>query len=202
MKLLQIDSSVLGDNSVSRKLTAKITADWQVAHPGTEVDYLDLAATAPGHLSGEALGSRFVPADNHSAVQKEEAAYAETLLTQFFAADVIVVGAPMYNFTVPSQLKSWIDRILQAGRTFSYSTTGPVGLAGGKTVIIASTRGGLHSGEAHVAHDHQENYLKTVFGFVGITDVRIVRAEGLSMGEDAKNAAIASAHAEIAALNA
>lgn len=202
MKLLHIDSSVLGGNSVSRKLTAKIVADWQAAHPGTEVDYLDVAATAPVHLSGEALGSRFVPADNHSSVQKEEAAYAEALLAQFFAADVIVVGAPMYNFTVPSQLKSWIDRVLQAGRTFSYGANGPVGLAGGKTVIIASTRGGVYSNAAMDALEHQESYLKTVFGFIGITDIRIVRAEGLNMGDDAKNAGIAAAHAEIAALHA
>ncbi|GAB7126450.1 FMN-dependent NADH-azoreductase [Silvimonas sp. JCM 19000] len=203
MKLLHIDSSVLADNSVSRKLTAKIVAEWQAAHPGTEVAYLDLAVAAPGHLSGEILGARFVPAEGHSAVQKEETAYTEALLEQFFAADVIVVGAPMYNFSVPSQLKAWIDRILQAGRTFRYGANGPEGLAGGKTVIIASTRGGPYStSEVMRARDHQEAYLKTVFGFVGITDVRIVRAEGLNMGEEAKNAALASAHADIAALNA
>ncbi|MFM9901292.1 MAG: FMN-dependent NADH-azoreductase, partial [Polaromonas sp.] len=109
------------------------------------------------------------------------------------------VGAPLYNFSVPTQLKAWVDRVAQAGRTFSYTQTGPVGLAGGKTVIIASTRGGAYStSDAGNAMEHQESYLKTVFGFFGITDIRIVRAEGLAMGDAAKAAALAAAQAEMA----
>ena len=203
MKLLHIDSSVLGDNSVSRKLTANITKAYQAANPTAEVQYLDLAASEPSHLSGEALGHRFVPAESHTEVQKREAAYGEALLTQFLAADVIVVGAPMYNFSIPSQLKSWIDRIAVAGRTFKYTENGPVGLATGKTVVVASSRGGVYSSnEALRALDHQEAYLRTVFGFVGITDVRFVRAEGVSQGDEKKAAAFANAEKEIAALTA
>jgi FMN-dependent NADH-azoreductase len=111
---------------------------------------------------------------------------------------VIVVGAPLYNFSIPSQLKAWIDRVAQVGRTFKYTETGPVGLAGGKTVIVASTRGGMYStSEGGRAMEHQESYLQTVFGFFGISDVRIVRAEGLSMGEAGKAQALASAHTDI-----
>ncbi|MDR3430106.1 MULTISPECIES: FMN-dependent NADH-azoreductase [Silvimonas] len=203
MKLLHIDSSVLADNSVSRKLTARIAKEWQAARPGTQVQYLDLATAEPAHLSGEALGARFVPAESHTELQKRETAYTEDLLQQFLGADVIVVGAPMYNFSIPSQLKAWIDRIAVAGRTFKYGENGPVGLAGGKTVVVVSTRGGVYStSEAMRALDHQESYLTTVFGFLGITDVRFVRAEGTSMGDAKKAEAVAGAEAEIAALTA
>ena len=110
----------------------------------------------------------------------------------------MVIGAPFYNFGVPSQLKAWIDRLAQAGRTFKYTDRGPVGLAGGKTMIVASTRGGIYSGsEAASVMDHQESYLKVVFGFFGITDVRFVRAEGMAMGEAPKAAGIASARSGI-----
>jgi FMN-dependent NADH-azoreductase len=199
-KLLHIDSSILGGNSVSRQLTAQIVDSWKAAHPGTEVSYLDLAVNTPSHLSAESLGFR-MPADaDLSDVQKRENAVSETLVSQCLAADVVVVGAPMYNFTIPTQLKAWIDRIAQVNRTFKYTEKGPVGLAGGKTVIVASARGGAYStSDAGNAMEHQESYLKTVFGFFGITDVRLVRAEGLAMGEAAKAAAIAAAQSDIAA---
>ena len=119
---------------------------------------------------------------------------SEALVSQFLAADVIVVGAPMYNFTVPSQLKAWIDRIAQSGRTFKYTDKGAVGLATGKTVIVASSRGGAYStSEGGRAMEHQESYLKVVFGFFGITDVRFVRAEGVGLGDAAKAQALADA---------
>ena len=127
-------------------------------------------------------------------MQKRENAVSEALVSQFLAADVIVIGAPLYNFSIPSQLKSWIDRIAQAGRTFTYTDKGPKGLAGGKTVIVASTRGGVYStSEGGRAMEHQESYLQTVFGFLGITDVRFVRAEGLAMGDAVKAQALAAA---------
>lgn len=199
MKLLHIDSSPLADNSVSRRLTRSAVAQWQAQHPGTQVEHLDLAADAPTHLNIDSLGFRLGPdAEGLSDVQRRENAISERLVTQFLAADVIVLGAPMYNFSVPSQLKAWIDRIAQAGRTFTYTEQGPKGLAGGKTVIIASTRGGVYSG-AGAAMDHQESYLKTVFGFLGITDIRFVRAEGVAMGDEAKAKALAAADLEIQA---
>jgi FMN-dependent NADH-azoreductase len=198
LKLLHIDSSPLGANSVSRELTRRTVAQWQASHPGTTVEYLDLAVDAPSHLDGDSLGFRLGLDDaSLTEVQKRENAVSEKLVSQFLAADVVVVGAPMYNFSVPSQLKAWIDRIAQVGRTFKYTDKGPQGLAGGKTVIVASTRGGAYS--ALPALDHQESYLRTVFGFVGITDVRFVRAEGLAMGDAAKAAALASAEADIQA---
>ncbi len=200
MKLLHIDSSVLGENSVSRQLTSRIVAEWSAQHPGTTVDYLDLALEAPSHLSVDSLGFRLGADANLTDVQRRENEVSEALVSQFLAADVIVVGAPLYNFSVPSQLKAWIDRVAQVGRTFKYTDKGPVGLAGGKTVIVASTRGGVYStSEQGRALEHQESYLQTVFGFFGITDVRFVRAEGVAMGDEAKARALADAQRDIAA---
>jgi len=198
MKLLHIDSSALGANSVSRQLTARIVAQWRAAHPDLVVEYLDLAQDAPSHLSLESLGFRSAPgAQGQTEVQRRENAISEKLVSQFVAADVVVVGAPMYNFSIPSQLKAWIDRVAQVGRTFKYTETGPVGLAGGKTVIVASSRGGVYStSEGGRAMEHQESYLQTVFGFFGITDVRFVRAEGIAMGDAKKAEAMASAALE------
>ncbi|RYX98172.1 MAG: FMN-dependent NADH-azoreductase [Comamonadaceae bacterium] len=199
-KLLHIDSSILGGNSVSRQLTAQIVASYRAAHPETEVSYLDLAVNTPSHLSIESLGFRMPAGADLTDAQKRENAVSEALVSQFLASDVIVVGAPLYNFTIPTQLKAWIDRIAQVGRTFKYTETGPVGLAAGKTVIVASSRGGAYStSDAGQAAEHQESYLKVIFGFFGITDVRFVRAEGLAMGEAAKTAALAAAQADVVA---
>lgn len=198
MKLLHIDSSVLAANSVSRNLTQQIVTEWVANHPNTTVEYLDLAEQAPNHLSADSLGFRLPAGATLSDVQKAENAISESLVQQFLGADVIVVGAPLYNFSVPSQLKAWIDRVAQVGRTFKYTEKGPVGLAGGKTVIVASTRGGLYStSEGGRAMEHQESYLQTVFGFFGITDVRIVRAEGLATGDAGRAQALASASSDI-----
>ena len=200
MKLLHIDSSALGTQSVSRRLTAKIAKQWQAAHPGTVVDYLDLVANPPAHLSADSLGFRMGPAAaGITEVQRQENAISEALVSQFLAADVVVLGAPMYNFSVPSQLKAWIDRIAQAGRTFTYTDKGPKGLAGGKTVVVVSSRGGAYGDES--AYDHQESYLKTLFGFLGVSDFRVVRAEGLAMGDAAKTQAVEAAMTQIKALS-
>jgi FMN-dependent NADH-azoreductase len=198
MKLLHIDSSAMGAQSVSRELTRRAVAQWQESHPGTTVEYLDLAVDAPSHLDIDSLGFRLGLDDARlTDAQRRENAVSERLVTQFLAADVVVLGAPMYNFSVPTQLKAWIDRIAQAGRTFKYTEQGPVGLAGGKTLIVVSSRGGAYSQPAMAALDHQESYLRTVFGFFGVTDVRFVRAEGVAMGEAAKTKAIAAADADI-----
>lgn len=198
-KLLHIDSSALGADSVSRRLTARLVAQWVAEHPDTVVEHLDLAVDAPSHLSRDSLGFRLPPgAAGIGEVQRHENAVSERLVSQFLASDVIVVGAPMYNFSVPSQLKAWIDRVAQVGRTFRYTEKGPQGLAGDKTVIVASTRGGMYAANPALAGlDHQESYLRTVFGFFGVTDLRVVRAEGMAMGEAAKASALASADLEI-----
>lgn len=198
MKLLHIDSSILSSNSVSRQLTADTVAQWVKTHPGTEVDYLDLAVQAPSHLSSDSLGFRAPAGTQHTEVQQRENAVSEALVRQFLAADVIVVGAPLYNFSIPTQLKAWIDRIAQPGRTFQYTANGPEGLAKGKTVIVVSSRGGVYStSEGGRAMEHQESYLQTVLGFFGVTDVRFVRAEGVAMGEAAKANALSSAQLHI-----
>lgn len=202
MKLLHIDSSILETNSVSRQLSAQIVAQWCANHPGTVVDYLDLAIQPPSYLSADSIGFRVAPgSEGLTDVQKRENAHSEALVSQFLAADVIVVGAPLYNLSIPSQLKSWIDRVAQVGRTFKYTDKGPQGLAGDKIVIVASTRGGIYSTSAvGQAMEHQESYLKAIFGFFGISDVRIVRAEGLAMGEAHKAQALAAANDDVVAL--
>jgi len=198
MKLLHVDSSVLGTNSVSRQLTAEIVAEWRKNHSHTKVEYLDLAVDAPNHFNADALGIKVGVQAEPTEAQRRENEVSERLVTQFLDADVIVIGAPLYNFTVPTQLKAWIDRLAQAGRTFKYTDKGAVGLAGGKTVIVASTRGGIYStSEGGQAMEHQESYLKVIFGFFGITDVRFVRAEGIGLGDAAKAAAFTAARADI-----
>nr|WP_294973018.1 FMN-dependent NADH-azoreductase [uncultured Pseudomonas sp.] len=196
MKLLHIDSSILGDNSASRQLSAELVAAWAAAEPGINVTYRDLAADAISHLSSASLVAAGTPAEMRDAAQQHEAALGETSIEEFLAADAIVIGAPMYNFSIPSQLKAWIDRIAVAGKTFRYTESGPVGLAGGKKVIIVSTAGGIHTGQATgVAH---ENYLQLVLNFLGVTDIEVVRAEGLAYGEEPRRNAIAGAQASIA----
>ncbi|WP_207481949.1 FMN-dependent NADH-azoreductase [Arenibaculum pallidiluteum] len=202
MKLLHVDSSPLGGASVSREVTAAIVAQLLQADPGAEVTYRDLAASPPNHLSAEILAA-MMQADPAalSAEQKAELALSETLVTEFLAADVVVIGAPMYNFSIPTQLKAWLDRIARAGRTFRYTENGAVGLAGGKRVFIASSRGGIYAGTpAETALDHQEAYLKAFLAFVGITEPTIVRAEGAAMGPEARAKGLGEAHGRIAEL--
>jgi len=203
LKLLHIDSSITGENSASRKLSQQIVNAWVAQHPGTHVQHLDLVAHAPQHFTMNAMAPRTGQTDGLSSEQIAENTLSETLVSDFLAADVIVIGAPLYNFSIPTQLKAWIDRIAQPGRTFRYTAQGPEGLAKGKTVIIASSRGGVYSTEETLqALEHQESYLKVVMGFFGITDIRVVRAEGLAMGPDAVAAAFSSASSEIAAATA
>ena len=200
MKILHIDSSILGANSVSRQLTAEVVASLTAANADAQVEYLDLAVNAPPHLGADAIGFRTGQAAATDA-ERAQNALSEQLVSQFLAADVLVMGAPFYNFTIPSQLKAWIDRVLQAGRTFRYTANGPEGLAGDKQVIVVESRGGIYSTtEAGRAAEHQETFLQTIFGFVGIHDVQFIRAEGLGMGPEARAAGIAAAQAQIAAL--
>ncbi len=203
MTILHIDSSVLGENSVSRGLTAAIVERQKALRPELEVVYLDLAAQAPGHLSPAHIGAMFGHAPTDPAVIADIEA-AAPFVDQLLAADVIVIGAPMYNFTIPTQLKAWIDRVLVRGKTFKYSEAGvPVGLVpAGKKVIVASTRGGVYSEGSPLAFlDHQESLLKAALGFIGVTDVTFIRAESVAVPA-LKPASIAAAEAQIAALAA
>ncbi|QXZ10867.1 NAD(P)H-dependent oxidoreductase [Comamonas sp. Y33R10-2] len=200
MQILHIDSAITGSSSVTRELTADIVSSLKQANAQAKVDYLDLAVNAPSHLSAQSLGFR-TGQEATTEVERQENALTAALLKQFMAADVIVVGAPFYNFTIPSQLKAWLDRVAQAGHTFKYTATGPVGLAGNKKVIVASARGGAYfTSEIGQAMEHQESYLRVMFGFMGITDFSIVRAEGVAMGPEAKAAAMQAAKEQIAAV--
>ncbi|MGA6106489.1 FMN-dependent NADH-azoreductase [Pseudomonas solani] len=198
MKLLHLDSSILGDASASRQLSGAVVQAWQAAEPAAQVSYRDLATDAYAHLSAASLVAGGTPAELRDAAQKAEVNLAEETLEEFLAADAIVIGAPMYNFTVPTQLKAWIDRIAVAGKTFAYDENGPKGLAGGKKVVIVSTAGGIHAGQA--SGQAHEAYLLQVLGFLGITDIEIVRAEGLAYGEDPRANAIKGAQQRIGEL--
>jgi FMN-dependent NADH-azoreductase len=200
MNLLHIDSSALGDFSVSRELSAAVATALQAAGPAARYRYRDLAAAPPAHLTGALLQALRAP-DGATAGVTGDVQLTDELLQEFLAADVVIIGAPMYNFSVPSTLKAWIDRVAQAGKTFRYTAEGPVGLAGGKRVIIVSTRGSLIEGSAaQLALDHQEAYLRTVFGFFGIADISVLRAEGIGLGPDARKAALAQAHESVHSL--
>jgi FMN-dependent NADH-azoreductase len=188
MKLLHLDSSALGASSVTRELSAAIVARWQDAVPGLSVDYRDLDNNPLPHLTGGVLGGADAAA----------AAESNATMDQFLAADVIVIGAPMYNFGIPSTLKAWIDRVAVAGKTFRYTENGPEGLAVGKRMVIASGRGGVY-GDSSPA-DFQEAYLRHTFGFLGITDIAFVRAEGVAYSPQHRTDAMAAAHAAIPAL--
>lgn len=181
MNLLHVDSSALGTHSVSRELSRAVLESIKRAHPGAKLTYRDLAANPLPH---------WAPAPD--APNPAERGGSEAL-DEFLAADVVVVGAPMYNFSIPSTLKAWIDRLAIAGKTFRYTAAGPEGLAGGKRVIIASSRGGIYSEGPAEAMDFQEDYLRKVFGFFGVTDIEVVRAEGVNLGPEQKAQAVANA---------
>ena len=200
MRLLHIDSSILGSHSVSRVLSREIVDAEVRRQPGLKVAYRDLAAQPLDHITGMHLAARQSgTADFPLSVQKD-IARGDAALEEFLAADVIVVGTPMYNFTIPSQLKAWIDRLAVAGKTFAYGPDGPTGLLPGKKIIVASSRGGIYSPGAPAAFlDHQETYLKAIFGFMGITDIQFVRAEGVAVA-DARPKAMEAARAAILGL--
>ena len=200
MKLLHLDSSILGQNSVSRQLTAAVVEAVRAKHADVQTSYRDLAAQPIAHLSGEIIGANFTAEADWTETQRSESVLSNALIEEFLATDVLVIGAPMYNFSIPSQLKSWIDRVAAAGRTFKYGANGPEGLAGGKKVVIVSSRGGVYSTEQGQLMDFQEDYLRTVLGFLGITDIAFIRAEAVNMGEDKRATAIHAAKEAIAKL--
>ena len=203
MQLLHVDSSILGPNSVSRSLSAAIVEQQKALHPGIAVTYRDLAAEAPLHLSGAHLAA-WQGATPDDAAVVSDVAKGTALLDELFAADIIVIGAPMYNFSIPSQLKAWIDRLLIAGKSFRYGAAGPEGLLPkGKKVFIASSRGGAYGPETPAAFlEHQETYLRVALGFIGLTELTVIRAEGVAKGPAAREAALTGAKQEILALAA
>ncbi|WP_433884318.1 FMN-dependent NADH-azoreductase [Pseudomonas vranovensis] len=195
MKLLHIDSSILGDNSASRQLSRSVVEAWKAAEPSLQVTYRDLAGDAISHFSAATLVAAGTPEELRDAAQQHEARLSAETLQEFLDADAVVLAAPMYNFTVPTQLKAWIDRVAVAGKTFRYTEAGPEGLCGNKKVILVSTAGGLHAGQP-TAVGHEE-FLKVFLGFIGITDLEIVRAHGLAYGDEHRAKALNAAQVQI-----
>jgi FMN-dependent NADH-azoreductase len=193
MKLLHIDASILGGNSVSRQLSAAAVERLRKTTPNLDVTYRDISATPLSHLTGEHLAAAHGATPETAAVRDDIAA-SVTALDEFLAADIVVIGAPMYNFTIPSQLKAWIDRILVAGKTFKYSDKGVEGLAGNKRVIVAISRGGFYGADTSAAAgEHLETYLRWVFGFIGINNPEIIAADGIQIGPEQREKAVAGA---------
>lgn len=195
-KLLFVTSSILGENSKSRALGREFVEAWTRHHPGTRIVERDLAAEAVPHVTGTVFGAAVTPAGNRSPEQAEAAALADRLIEELEAADVIVLAAPMYNFSVPSTVKAWIDHVVRAGRTFRYGANGPEGLLRGKKVFIVTARGGVYSQGPGKSMDFHEPYLRGVLGFVGLTDISFIYAEGLAVPEVAVGA-IETARASI-----
>src|SRR5580693_7661024 len=189
MKLLHIDSSVLGPHSVSRKVSAAIVERFKKTTPSLDVVYRDLTTAPLAHLSGLHLAA--AQGATPEATLQEDLTAGRTALEEFLVSDIVVIGAPMYNFTIPSQLKAWIDRIMVAGKTFKYGAAGPEGLAGDKRVIIAVSRGGFYgAGTPAAALEHLETYLRGVFGFIGVTRLEFISADGIQVGPEHREKAL------------
>lgn len=197
MKILQINASARSNGANSTRVADAITARLQAARPDAVVETLDLAREPHPVLDEPALGALFTPAAQRSAEQAARVAIDDARIAQLQSADAIVIGVPMYNFGVPVQLKAWIDAVARAGVTFRYTATGPEGLVKGKKVYVALARGGVYRDSPT---DSQVPYLKTMLGFLGMTDVEFVYAEGLAMGEESVQRAFADAQAQIDAL--
>ena len=202
MNLLHVDGSILGSNSVSRTVSAAIVDRLRAEIPELSVTDRDLAAAPLPHLSGAHLAGQQPNASNTPDVQ-HDVEQGRRALEEFLAADIVVVGAPMYNFTVSSQLKAWIDRILVAGRTFRYTDKGAEGLVDGKRVIVAVARGGFYGSDTpYAAAEHVESYLRAVFGFMGVSNIQVIVAEGIAAGPDLREKAIAGALQAVSSLRA
>lgn len=194
MNILQINSSARREGSHSTRLADRIVARLRAAHPDADLVVRDLTAAPHPVLDEAALGALFTPAHQRTDDQHARVALDDALIAQVQAADIVVIGVPMYNFGVPAQLKNWIDAIARAGVSFRYTAKGPEGLLTGKKVYLALARGGRYR---NTPADSQVPYLRTVLGFLGMTDLAFVYAEGLALGADAERDALAAAYDEI-----
>ena len=194
MNILVIKSSVFGDNGNSSTLVNEQVERLKAQHPDATVVVRDLSAEPIPHLDGERVSAFFTPADQRSDDQQAVEDFSQALITELKDADQVVLGLPMYNFGIPSQLKSWIDHVARAGITFRYTENGPEGLLNDKPVTVVAARGGLYAG---TENDTVTPYIRLFFGFVGITDVSFVYAEGLNMGDESKEKAMSEARAAL-----
>ncbi|AKH41208.1 FMN-dependent NADH-azoreductase [Altererythrobacter atlanticus] len=198
MQILRIDSATTGDSSVSRVLTQAALDHFRSKHPEARIVDRDYGKAPLPHLDDARTGAIRLPQDQHTDAMKAVFPEERAVLDEFLASDIVVIGAPMYNFTVPSQINAWMDRLGVPGVTFKYSEAGPEGLAGGRKVIVLSTRGGEYQQDG--AFEHQETLMRDFFAFIGITDPVFIRAEKIGFGPEAREEAINSAKAEIASL--
>lgn len=194
MRILQINASARREGSNSTRLANAVVARLTADHPGAEVTLRDLAVTPHPMLDEAALGALFTAPDQRTPEQAARVALDDALIAEVQSHDTIVLGVPMYNFGTPVQLKSWIDAIARAGVTFRYTENGPEGLLKGKTVYVALARGGIYR---DTPNDAQVPYLRHVLGFLGMTDVRFLYAEGLAMGAENVEKGFAQARADL-----
>lgn len=193
--ILHLQSSLLGKESYSLKLGNAIVEKIQDKYPGSTLEELDLVATEMPHLNPAVLRTFFVPADKHTEEDRASIRLSDDLVKQLFAADIIVIGAPLINFTIHSSLKAWIDHVTRAGITFGYDENGPFGKVTGKKVYVAMSSGGVYSEGPGKANDFVAPYLKAFLGFLGMTDLTVFRVEGLKVPgvkEHAMDKAVAS----------
>ncbi|AGA30519.1 FMN-dependent NADH-azoreductase [Singulisphaera acidiphila] len=201
MNVLHIDSSILGEQSVSRKVSAAIVARLRLTNPGLRVTYRDVAAEPLPQLSGSLASTLGAPADRVPDELSRDAAKLHTALVEVLAAEIIVVGAPMYNFGIPSQLKTWLDALAVAGTTFRYSSAGFEGLLNSKRFIIASSQGGIYRpGTPAAALEHQESHLRSFLTFLGVTHLQIIRADGTKSSPTSEDHGLPSALKQLEAL--
>lgn len=199
--ILVLNSSVSGEASVSRLLVADAVTELTQRDPSAKVVFRDLAANPVPHLTPETVAG--VRSQATTPAEQLARALSDELIAELRAADTIVIGAPMYNFSIPTTLRSWFDHVLRAGETFSYSEAGPKGLLSGKKVIVVEARGGLYSEGPAQATDFQEPYLRQLLGFIGLADdLTFIRAEKIGYGPDARDQALADSRAELAKLPA
>lgn len=194
-RVLIIESSARQNDSISRQLTRDFIAQWQSAHPTDTITVRDLAANPVPHLDETLLGGWMKPQEQRSAEELKALQRSNELTDELLAADVLVMAAPMYNFTIPSTLKAWLDHVLRAGITFKYTETGPQGLLTGKRAYVLTARGGIYAGSGM---DHQEPYLRQALAFIGIHDVQFIHAEGLNMGAEFSEQGLAKAREQLA----
>jgi FMN-dependent NADH-azoreductase len=195
-KILLVLSSPRGTQSHSHQIAHRIIDDLKTRHAGAEVVVRDVSREPLPYVGEAFVSGLFTPPEKRSPAEAKAIEVSDTLVDELLAADIVVLAVPMYNFGLPAALKSWIDHVVRAGRTFSYSAAGPAGLLTDKKAILVVSRGGVYSEGPMKAFDFQETYLRSVLGFIGVTDVQVVRVEGVAMGPDALTHAISSAHVQ------
>lgn len=198
-QLLKINTSIFSDGGQSSRLADDFVAEWLNRHPGTEVNARDFVEQPVPHLTEERFKAFLTPETERNEAQQAIVAYSDDLIAELQTADVIVLGLPMYNFGVPSQLKAWFDHIARAGITFRYTENGPEGLLTGKKVYVLAARGGRYQG---TPMDTQTDFVSNFFSFIGIEEVEFIYAEGLNMGDEPKQKALQQAHQDIERLAA